>query len=216
MTLALDRLARARQCPLVAILRGLQPHEAQAVGDALWESGFRTLEVPLNRPGALACIETLTHHLPADALVGGGTMLTVADVDAVVAAGGRLMVSPNADPQVIAHAAAQGLLCVPGVATPTEAFAALKAGAHALKLFPAEMVGHGGLKALKSVLPAGIDVWPVGGVEPHSMAAWRAAGATGFGIGSRLYTPGMTPAEVLARGREYMQAWQACQPKTQN
>jgi 2-dehydro-3-deoxyphosphogalactonate aldolase len=208
MTIALELLQQARRMPLVAILRGLEVSQAQAVGRALYEAGFRTLEVPLNRPGALECIELLTQTLPADALVGGGTMLTVTDVDAVYAAGGRLMVSPNCDVRVIRHAAAQGMLCAPGVATPTEAFAALEAGAHALKLFPAEMVGHGGLKAMKSVLPAGTDFWPVGGITPESIGGWVKAGATGFGIGSQLYAPGTSAADVLARGRAFVAAWQ--------
>jgi 2-dehydro-3-deoxyphosphogalactonate aldolase len=208
MSDSLELLARARRTPLVAILRGLLPAEAQAVGEALVESGFRTLEVPLNRPGALECIATLARTLPADAIVGGGTMLTVADVEAVHAAGGRLMVSPNCDVAVIRRAVELGMLCAPGVATPTEAFAALQAGAHALKLFPAEMVGHGGIKALKSVLPAGTDLWPVGGITPESMGPWKKAGATGFGIGSQLFAPGTSAADVLVRGRAYVQAWQ--------
>ncbi|HCX81446.1 MAG: 2-dehydro-3-deoxy-6-phosphogalactonate aldolase [Curvibacter sp. RIFCSPHIGHO2_12_FULL_63_18] len=208
MSDSLELLARARRTPLVAILRGLLPAEAQAVGEALVESGFRTLEVPLNRPGALECIATLARTLPADAIVGGGTMLAVADVEAVHAAGGRLMVSPNCDVAVIRRAVELGMLCAPGVATPTEAFAALQAGAHALKLFPAEMVGHGGIKALKSVLPAGTDLWPVGGITPESMAPWKKAGATGFGIGSQLFAPGTSAADVLQRGRAYVQAWQ--------
>lgn len=208
MTTSTELLARARRMPLVAILRGLLPAEAETVGAALVESGFRTLEVPLNRPGALECIATLARTLPADAIVGGGTMLTVADVDAVHAAGGRLMVSPNCDVAVIRRAVALGMLCAPGVATPTEAFTALQAGAHALKLFPAEMVGHGGIKALKSVLPAGTDLWPVGGITPESMAPWKKAGATGFGIGGQLFAPGTSAADVLVRGRAYVQAWQ--------
>ncbi len=208
MTTAFPLLQRARRLPLVAILRGLDEVHAQAVGLALYAAGFRTLEVPLNRPGALRCIALLTQALPADALVGGGTVLTVADVDAVHAAGGRLMVSPNCDARVIRHAAALGMLCAPGVATPTEAFAALEAGAHALKLFPAEMVGHGGLKAMKSVLPTGTDFWPVGGITPDSMGGWLKAGATGFGIGSQLYAPGTAAADVLERGRAFVAAWQ--------
>ena len=201
-------LLQARQMPLVAILRGLEPAHAADVGAALVQSGFRTLEVPLNRPGALECIEILARTLPEDALVGGGTMLSTADVDAVHAAGGRLMVSPNCNTRVIAHAADLGMLCAPGVATPTEAFAALEAGAHALKLFPAEMVGHGGLKALRSVLPAGTDFWPVGGITPESMGAWVKAGATGFGIGGQLYAPGTSAEEVLQRGLAFVAAWQ--------
>jgi 2-dehydro-3-deoxyphosphogalactonate aldolase len=204
-------LSLARTLPLVAILRGLEPAQAQAVGEALVESGFRVLEVPLNRPGALDCIATLARTLPADAIVGGGTMLRVADVEAVHAAGGRLMVSPNCDVAVIRRAVALGMLCAPGVATPTEAFTALEAGAHALKLFPAEMVGHGGLKALKSVLPTGTDMWPVGGVTPQSIGPWHKAGATGFGIGSQLFAPGTSAADVLVRGRAYVQAWQQAQ-----
>jgi 2-dehydro-3-deoxyphosphogalactonate aldolase len=208
MKTAPERLKEARQMPLVAILRGLETAHAVAVGQALYQAGFRVLEVPLNRPGALECIAQLVQALPADALVGGGTMLRTADVDAVHAAGGRLMVSPNCDTRVIAHAADLGMLCAPGVATPTEAFAALQSGAHALKVFPAEMVGHGGLKALLSVLPAGTDCWPVGGITPEGMAGWAKAGATGFGIGSQLYAPGTPAAQVLERGRAFVAAWQ--------
>jgi 2-dehydro-3-deoxyphosphogalactonate aldolase len=136
-------------------------------------------------------------------------MLTVEHVDAVHTAGGRLMVSPNCDPAVIRRAVELGMLASPGVATPTEAFAALAAGAHALKLFPAESLGHGGLKALKSVVPAGIDLWPVGGITPESIGPWVKAGATGFGIGSQLFAPGVTAAQVHARASAYVQAWQA-------
>ena len=211
MTTTFPLLTQARRMPLVAILRGLTPAEAADIGNALYESGFRALEVPLNRPGAIECIGLLTRALPADALVGGGTMLTVTDVDAVHGAGGRLMVSPNCHVGVIAHAASLGMLCAPGVATPTEAFAALQAGAHALKLFPADMVGHGGLKALNSVLPAGTDFWPVGGVTPETMAPWVKAGATGFGIGSQLFSPGATVDQVRQKAQAYMNAWTACQ-----
>lgn len=212
MTTTQALLNQARQIPLIAILRGLDPAQAVDVGHALVESGFKALEVPLNRPGALQCIASLTRALPLAVLVGGGTLLTVADVEAVHAAGGRLVVSPNCDVRVIARAVELGMLCAPGVATPTEAFAALQAGAHALKLFPAEMVGHGGLKALKSVLPAGVDLWPVGGITPESMVQWVAAGATGFGIGSHLYAPGISADEVLRKGRLYVQAWKAAFP----
>lgn len=212
MTTAQELLLQARRMPLVAILRGLDAAQAESVGLALYEAGFRTLEVPLNRPGALECIELLSQLLPTDALIGGGTMLTLTDVDAVHAAGGRLMVSPNCDPRVISHAAALGMLCAPGVTTPTEAFAALAAGAHALKLFPSEMVGHGGLKAMKSVLPVGTDFWPVGGITPESIGGWVKAGATGFGIGSQLYAPGTSAAEVLQRGLAFVAAWRLGAP----
>ncbi|MES3020830.1 MAG: 2-dehydro-3-deoxy-6-phosphogalactonate aldolase [Pseudomonadota bacterium] len=195
--------------PLVAILRGLAPADAEAAGAALFGAGLRLLEVPLNRPGALESIAILARMAPPDALVGGGTMLAVADVEAVHAAGGRLMVSPNCNPSVIARGAALGMLCAPGVATPTEAFNALEAGAHALKIFPAEMVGYAGLKALKTVLPAGTPVWPVGGVAPHTVGEWVAAGATGFGIGGQLYTPGTAPGLLAARASQFISAWQS-------
>jgi 2-dehydro-3-deoxyphosphogalactonate aldolase len=193
--------------PLVAILRGLTPAEAPAVGAALFAAGFRMLEVPLNRPGAVECIALLAQQAPADALVGGGTMLTVDDVRAVHGAGGRLMVSPNCDVEVIRLAASLGMFCAPGVATPTEAFNAIVAGAHALKIFPAEMVGPAGLKAMKAVLPPDMPLWPVGGIKPETMAAWLAAGATGFGIGGALFTPGLTAAEVGTRAQAYVDAW---------
>ncbi|XLZ72538.1 2-dehydro-3-deoxy-6-phosphogalactonate aldolase [Massilia sp. SR12] len=197
------------ELPLVAILRGLSPSDAPAVGAALFEAGFRLLEVPLNRPGALESIRILADMAPADAIVGGGTMLTVADVDAVAAAGGRLFVSPNCRPAVIAHAAARGMLCAPGVATPTEAFDALDAGAHALKLFPADSIGVAGVKALRTVLPAGTPLWPVGGVTPEQLPAWQDAGATGAGIGSQLYAPGVALDALAQRAAAYAAAWRA-------
>jgi len=193
--------------PLVAILRGLDPADAAPVGRILFDAGWRLLEVPLNRPGALDAIRILVDMAPPDAIVGGGTMLGVADVDAVAQAGGRLFVSPNCNPAVIARARAAGMLCAPGVATPTEAFAALDAGAHALKLFPAESIGPAGLKAMKSVLPAGTPLWPVGGVTPEQIPAWKAAGATGAGIGSQLFTPDVTLDVLDARARAFAGAW---------
>ena len=202
-------LAYALQPPLVAILRGLPAVDAVAIGHALFDAGLRWLEVPLNRPGALACIGALSAIAPADALVGGGTMLSVADVDAVHAAGGRLMVSPNCNPAVIERAVALGMLCVPGVGTASEAFVALHCGAHALKLFPAEVWGPRGLKALKAVLPDGTPLWPVGGITPESLPEWVAAGATGFGIGSAVYRPGASAGEVHKQASIFVAAWQA-------
>jgi 2-dehydro-3-deoxyphosphogalactonate aldolase len=195
--------------PLVAILRGLAPSEARAVGATLFDAGFRLLEVPLNRPGALDAIRELVAMAPPDAIVGGGTMLSIADVDAVYDAGGRLFVAPNCNPQVIAHAKSRGMLCAPGVATPTEAFSALEAGADALKLFPAETIGYAGLKAFGSVLPAGTHLWPVGGVAPEQLKAWIAAGATGAGIGSQLYSPGVNLAALGQRAAAFAAAWRA-------
>ena len=195
--------------PLVAILRGLEANRAAEVGRTLFDAGFRLLEVPLNRPGALEGIASLCALALPGVLVGGGTMLSVADVDAVHAAGGRMMVAPNCDPAVIAHAAALGMLTAPGVATPTEAFAALRAGAMALKLFPAETIGVAGLKALLSVLPAGTPLWPVGGVTPQSIEPWVRAGASGFGIGSQLFRPGTSLAALADAARAFVAAWGA-------
>jgi 2-dehydro-3-deoxyphosphogalactonate aldolase len=195
--------------PLVAILRGLNPAEAVDVAKVLYTAGFRALEVPLNRPGALEAIASIVALNLPDTLVGGGTMLNVGHVDAVFEAGGRLLVSPNCVPAVIRRAADLGMYCAPGVATPSEAFAALDAGAHALKIFPAESVGHGGIKALKSVLPAGTPVWPVGGVSPETMADWVKAGATGFGIGGALYTPGVTLEQLKERAESFVNTWRA-------
>jgi 2-dehydro-3-deoxyphosphogalactonate aldolase len=209
MTTMHPLLHALRPMPLIAILRGLDPQRAAEIGQTLVACGFRALEVPLNRPGALACIEALVKALPPDVLIGGGTMCTLQDVDDVHAAGGRLMVSPHCDARLIAHAVRLGMLAVPGVITPTEAFTALQAGAHALKLFPADVLGPSGLKALASVLPSGTDLWPVGGITPSSMAGWVAAGATGFGIGSQLYAPGAdAEAEaVRVKALEYLGAW---------
>jgi 2-dehydro-3-deoxyphosphogalactonate aldolase len=193
--------------PLVAILRGLDPKDAPHVGRVLFDAGWRLLEVPLNRPGALDAIRILVDMAPPDAIVGGGTMLSVADVDAVARAGGRLFVAPNCNRAAIAHARAAGMLCAPGVATPTEAFAALDAGAHALKLFPAESIGPAGLKAMTSVLPAGTPLWPVGGVTPEQIPAWKKAGATGAGIGGQLFTPGIALDELAARAAAFAAAW---------
>nr|WP_295383072.1 2-dehydro-3-deoxy-6-phosphogalactonate aldolase [Pseudoxanthomonas sp.] len=193
--------------PLVAILRGLTPQEAPAIGTALAEAGFRILEVPLNSPQPLESIALLARALGGQCLVGAGTVLTSRQVQDVAEAGGRLIVMPHADVEVIAAAHARGLRCTPGVATPTEAFAALRAGADALKLFPAEQLPPPVLKAWLSVLPRGTGVLPVGGITPERMAAYRDAGAAGFGIGSALYAPGTPPAEVARRAHAFIDAW---------
>jgi 2-dehydro-3-deoxyphosphogalactonate aldolase len=193
--------------PLVAILRGLPPGDALAVGEALFAAGLRIVEVPLNRPGALEAIVAIAAIAPPDALVGGGTVLDVASVDAVHAAGGRLVVAPNCDPDVVARAVALGMFCAPGVGTASEAFTALRCGAQALKLFPAEVWQPAGLKALAAVLPEGTPLWPVGGIVPSTIAAWRAAGATGFGLGSALYRPGDRADVVGRRARDFIAAW---------
>jgi 2-dehydro-3-deoxyphosphogalactonate aldolase len=176
------------------------------VGAALFEAGFRAVEVPLNRPGALQAIATLTAMAPAGTLIGAGTVMSPQDVQAVAEAGGRLIVCPHCDPAVIDEAVALGLWCVPGVGTASEAFTALRHGAHGLKLFPAEVWGPRGLKALKTVLPEGTSLWPVGGVAADNLAQWTAAGATGFGIGGQLYRPGDAPTDVAQRAREFVRA----------
>lgn len=195
--------------PLVAILRGIMPPEAEAIALALYAEGFRLIEVPLNSPDACGSIARMAKVLPSDAVLGAGTVLTVDAVDAVRAAGGKLIVMPHADVKVIAAAKAAGMICVPGVATPTEAFAALHAGADALKLFPAELVTPTILKAIRVVLPASCALLPVGGITPDGMAVYRKAGAAGFGLGSALYSPGLDAAAVAARARSFVTAWAA-------
>lgn len=200
------------QLPLVAILRGLTPGEAPAVGAALTGAGFGLLEVPLNSPEPLQSIRLLRTQCP-DALVGAGTVLTPQQVREVHAAGGQLIVSPCFDSDVVRETAALGMVALPGVLTPSEAFGALAAGAHALKLFPAEMASPAAVKALKAVLPHGTALLPVGGVTPEGMAAWHAAGADGFGIGSALYRPGKAAETVAETARAFVAAWHACAAK---
>lgn len=194
--------------PLIAILRGLTPEEARHIGHALFDCGFRLLEVPLNRPGALDAIQALRKIAPADALVGGGTVLTIKDVDAIDDAGGQLIVSPNCEPDVIRYSVQKGMLALPGVATPSEAFQALAAGAQGLKLFPAEMITPPVVKALRSILPADTQLLPVGGISPDNMAPYIEAGANGFGIGGQLYKPGIEPAALKRAAESFMLARQ--------
>lgn len=201
-------------CPLVAILRGLSPAEAPHVGQTLFDAGFRILEVPLNRPGAIEAIRSLLDIAPADSLVGGGTMLSRKDVDAVAKAGGKLMVSPNCEPEVIRHAVQAGMIVLPGVATPTEAYKALDAGAHGLKLFPAEMIGPPVVKAMRSVLPENTYLLPVGGINLKNMMLYAEAGANGFGIGGQLYQPSIEPGNLKRAAMEFMQARQAVVQRT--
>lgn len=194
---------------LIAILRGLQPHEAAAIGEVLYGAGFRVIEVPLNSPEPFESIRILRGSLPADCLIGAGTVLTPAQVAQVKAAGGQLIVMPHSDPQVLRAAKAAGLYLAPGVATPTEAFAALAEGADVLKLFPAEQMGPAVVKAWLAVLPAGTVLAPVGGITPGNLQQFFDAGARGFGLGSGLYKPGMTPGQVAAAAEAYVTAWQA-------
>ncbi len=186
-------------CPLVAILRGIRPDEAEPICDALAAAGLRVVEVPLNSPDPFSSIACLARRFGGTMLVGAGTVMRAADVDRVADAGGRLIVTPHADPAIVRAAKARGLLAVPGFFTPAEAFSLLDAGADALKLFPAEGGSPAMLRALRAVLPPGMMVLPVGGIDATNLAAWRAAGAAGFGIGSALYKPGDTAATVAAK-----------------
>jgi 2-dehydro-3-deoxyphosphogalactonate aldolase len=193
-------------CPLIAILRGLTAADAREIGQALFDSGFRMLEVPLNRAGALDAIRVLASMAPPDAVVGGGTVLKKEDVDAVGEAGGRMIVSPDCNPEVIAYSASKGFLSFPGVATPSEAFRALAAGANGLKLFPAEMISPTVVKSLRSVLPAETLLVPVGGITPENMPAYAQAGADGFGLGGMLYRPGVSLRTVASTADSFMSA----------
>ena len=194
------------QCPLVAIIRGVTPDEVEAVGEAIFAGGIRIIEVPLNSPDPLASIRRLSAAMGDRALVGAGTVLTSRDVEQVRHAGGKLIVSPNVNTDVIRASAAAGLVSAPGYFTPSEAFAAIDAGATALKLFPAEAATPAVVKAQRAVLPKDLPLLIVGGVSPGNMRAWIEAGANGFGLGSGLYVPGRAPDEVGARARDYVQA----------
>mgnify|MGYP002084382014 FL=1 len=195
-------VARAR-CPLIAILRGVPSDDCVAVGTVLVEAGFTMIEVPLNSPTPLESITRLAEAFGDRALIGAGTVLTTAEVDRVAEAGGRLVVAPNTNVEVIVRAKRHGLVTMPGFATATEAFAALDAGADGLKLFPAEAHPPAVLKALRAVLPAATPVFPVGSITPEMIGGYWAAGASGFGIGSALYRPGAALAEVAAAAREF-------------
>lgn len=197
------------ECPLVAILRGITPAECEAVGSALVETGFSIIEVPLNSPDPFNSIRFLASRFGHRALIGAGTVLSPAAVDQVAEAGGRLIVMPHGDPSVIAAAKERGLACIPGVATPTEAFAALAAGADALKLFPAEAISPSVVKALRAVLPASVRLLPVGGIGAQNMAAYLEAGAIGFGIGSTLYKPGKSAEQVREDAQALVEAWRS-------
>ena len=194
---------------LVAILRGLKPEEAVAVGKALFEAGIEAIEVPLNSPQPFASIASIVAALPGSALVGAGTVLTPADVDGLHEAGGRLLVSPNIDAQVMGRAMQHGMVTMPGVFTPTEAFQAIRLGASALKFFPASVLGAGGISAMRAVLPVETLVGAVGGVSEKDFAGYKAAGVSVFGLGSSLFKPGMSVDEVAARAQAAVAAWDA-------
>lgn len=203
-----ERATALKTAGLVAILRGLQPSEAQAVGEALYASGFRSLEVPLNSPQPLKSIEILRSVLPEDAVVGAGTVLTVEQVRSCHGAGSQIIVSPNTNVNVIRETVALGMDSFPGAATPSNAFDAIEAGAENVKIFPAEQVGLAGFKAWTAVLPADIGLIPVGGINEKNMTQWVDAGATGFGIGSSLYKSGRSLQELSTRADKLVHAYQ--------
>ena len=203
-----ERFAAANTAlPLVAILRGIRPEEAEAAAHCLFDAGFRLIEVPLNSPDPFTSITTMRRVLPMDALVGAGTVLSATQMQQLKDCGGELAVMPHADTALIRQAKQLGMLCVPGVVTPTEAFAALDAGADALKLFPAELITPPILKAIRVVLPKGTRLLPVGGITPDNMKPYRDAGAAGFGLGSALYSPGLSTAELAERAGTFVAAW---------
>lgn len=193
--------------PLIAILRGIRPDEVLDIGQALLEAGISRMEVPLNSPDPLESIGKLSEAFGAGALVGAGTVLTAEDVENVAGVGGKLVVSPDCNPEVIAATKAAGLASFPGVMTATECFTALRAGADGLKFFPASLLGPAGLKALRAVLPAGTETYAVGGAGPENFAEWLKAGATGFGIGTSLYRPGYSADEVGERAKAMVEAY---------
>ena len=192
------------QCPLVAIIRGVTPDDAEATGDAIYEAGIRIIEVPMNSPDPLKSIEVLARKFGDSMLVGAGTVLNAHQVADVKSAGGRIVVSPNANLAVVSATAAAGLVSSPGYFTPTEAFAAIDAGATALKLFPAEAASPAVLKAQLAVIPRDVPVIVVGGVKSGNMGPWIDAGAAGFGLGGGLYQPGQSAAETLQKARAYV------------
>ncbi|RWL96898.1 MAG: 2-dehydro-3-deoxy-6-phosphogalactonate aldolase [Mesorhizobium sp.] len=192
---------------LVAILRGLKPSEAVAIGKAIHDAGIEAIEVPLNSPEPFVSIADLVKALPQSALIGAGTVLTAADVDALHKAGGRLLVSPNIDAEVMGRAMHHGMVTMPGVFTPTEAFQAIRLGASALKFFPASVLGASGIAAIRAVLPAMTLIGAVGGVSDKDFAGYKAVGVSVFGLGSSLYKPGATAEEVARRARAAVAAW---------
>lgn len=204
MTLSLADALTA--CPLIAILRGITPGEIIPVCDVLLDAGFRAIEVPLNSPRPIESIGVAARHAGHRALIGAGTVLDATSVAAVAAAGGRLIVMPHVDAEVVRAAKAANLQVAPGIATPSEAFAAVRAGADALKLFPAEMITPAVVKSMRAVLPPTMPLIPVGGIGASNIAAYRAAGAAGFGIGSSLYAPGRSPADVAREARALVAA----------
>ncbi len=207
---------RLGECPLVAIIRGVTPGEAEAIGEAIFEAGIRIIEVPLNSPDPFASIERLARSLGERAMIGAGTVLKAEDVAKVRDAGGSIIVSPNTFPPVIEATAAAGLVSLPGFFTPSEAFDALRAGATGLKLFPAEGASPAVVKGQRAVLPKDVPLLVVGGIGPGNMRPWLDVGAQGFGLGSGLYKPGRSAEETGARARAYIEGLRGMSPQDEN
>ena len=195
-----------QECPLIAIIRGVKPDEAEAIARALYEGGIRIIEVPLNSLDPLTSIRSIADALGDRALIGAGTVVDLEDVERVKSAGGQLVVAPNTNPRIVSATVAAGLASLPGFFTPSEAFTALACGATAIKLFPAEAASPTVLKAMRAVLPKEATIIMVGGITPESMRGWTEAGADGFGLGGGLYKPGQSPEETLAKARTYVAA----------
>lgn len=205
-----------KSCGLIAILRGVTTLEVAAVGQTLYATGFRIIEVPLNSPEPLASIHVLRQTLPDDCVVGAGTVIAPSDCAMIAAAGGQVAVMPHSDPLVIQATKDAGLACIAGVATPTEAFAALAAGATMLKMFPSVALGPVALKAWRDVIPSSVAILPVGGLQPENLGAYMAAGASGFGLGSALYRPNDHLERIRQMARLFMQAWRSAHPSAGN
>lgn len=196
--------------PVIAILRGVTPDKVLAVGEVLIEAGFRVIEVPLNSPSALVSIEKLASGFGSDVLVGAGTVLTVPEVNGAVSAGAALILAPNRNVAVIKRAVRHGVVSMPGVATPSEGFEALAAGAHALKIFPADVLGPATVKAWRAVFPKAAPMFCVGGIAAENMGSFRLGGASGVGLGSSLYVPGISSADLAMRAKDLLAAWHGC------
>ncbi len=200
----MNLLTSLNKLPLIAILRGITPDEILAIGQVLIDAGFTCIEIPLNSPEPLLSVKQLAEAFGNDAIIGAGTVTQLAQIEQVRKAGGKLIVMPHADVEIIRAAKTAGLYCVPGFTTPTEGFSALEAGADALKLFPAEAVSPAVLKAIKTVLPKDTLIFPVGGITPDTMTAYYEAGAAGFGLGSALYRPGDKPSTVVEKAHAFI------------